>query len=523
MSSLLSNSRSKNGPFGTKRVFAVFPSCQVYTPLELARSMVKAIGARSKDLWLEPCVGEGALLKALAASGVPRARIVGVDLDTKPAPTDKLAITHRGTEFLGWANSTAIRFDKIIANPPYIAIDRLQKPLRSAACKTVLSDSIRVTAAGNTWYAFLCAAINLLKPSGDLCFLLPAAWDYANYAAPLRSNIGELFEAVSVYRSMTPLFHAEGIQDGAVVLVAKGRRPIEDPVSKVCRINRYEFQSASELVEALGTELKSSPARRCNSVSQNAVPRCANIIKSSDTEPLIRRISIGLGGVTGDSKYFLLSDEKRQELGLPRQALRPVLSRAKHLISPVATERIWENLRKSGERVWLFDPRDHVLTHPNVKAYLKLGKAGGACEVGNSKIVARSPWFRTPLPSRVDGFLSGMSKFGPWICLNRMNGLTATNTLYVVSMKGCATHDQRAALALGLLSTSVAEQLALVARHYADGLVKFEPGDLRKIQIRAPSNHRGAAVTYKQAVSELLAGNLDAARRIADDCCMRRG
>jgi hypothetical protein len=36
------------------------------------------------------------------------------------------------------------------------------------------------------------------------------------------------------------------------------------------------------------------------------------------------------------------------------------------------------------------------------------------------------------VPSDFDGFMSGVNTDGPWIALNAMKGLAATNTLYVI-------------------------------------------------------------------------------------------
>jgi len=45
---------------------------------------------------------------------------------------------------------------------------------------------------------------------------------------------------------------------------------------------------------------------------------------------------VKLGGVTGDSDYFLLTESRRRQLRLPERVCTPVLTRAKQLIhSPV--------------------------------------------------------------------------------------------------------------------------------------------------------------------------------------------
>ena len=483
--------------------------------------MVQALGNSRSDRWLEPCVGAGALLQALSQSGVHRKQITGLDLDPKEQSLDRLATVYRGVEFLSWSASTNLRFDKIIANPPYIAIERLQQPVRRAACKITALQDVKVTAGGNTWYAFLCAAINLLRPSGDLCFLLPAAWDFANYAAPLRQKISQHFEQIEVHRSRTPLFHAERIQDGAVVLVARRlRESTDESLARLPQAGvtvRKEYQAMQQLVRGLAER---SPSKQPRSPDINLRPgtilKPSAIRKIVETEQLGKVVSIGLGGVTGDAKFFLLSEKQRLQLQLPLESLRPVVTRAKHLTSSTITKDAWEKLRNAEERVWLFDPTPALLQHPAVRSYITKGEKEGACNIRSHKISIRSPWYRTPLPPHIDGFLSGMSKFGPWISFRKMKRLAATNTLYVVYFPNCKSDDERAALALCLLTSRVSEQLERIGRRYADGLLKFEPGDLRDIRIEPPAKTAGAGQEYRRCIAALLAGEIKVAHNIAD-------
>lgn len=497
------------------RIAKVPPSCKVYTPPSLAQAMAATLGHRDGDVWLEPSVGTGALLSALRAENVPREMITGIDLDPQRQDLDALAMVKRGVEFLAWAQSTRKRFDKIICNPPYVAIERLQKSVRTAACRIQTLDGVCVSAASNLWYAFLCAAINLLRENGSLCFVLPAAWDFANYVRPLKDRIAGAFERVEVYRCAKPLFHASEIQDGAVVLVARCKlshaAALALPESH--SIWRKDFPRGSELFRALRT------ARQTRSAISNGTatskPLMEFAIGSRQKTVLFGdAVSIHLGGVTGDTGYFLLTEVERRKLNLPIAALRPVVSRARHLQAAWITKKYWLALMESGERVWLFDPSPATLSHPAVRAYRLFGQRGG-CNLDSHKISHRDPWYRTPLPNRVDGFISGMSQFGPWLSFRDTPRLSATNTLYVVAFKS-DDDNYRAALALALLSSETRKQLPALGRRYADGLLKFEPGDLREIRLTLPQQLGPATHAYRRAITAMLAGDMNLATAIAD-------
>jgi adenine-specific DNA-methyltransferase len=355
-------------------------SCVVQTPLPLAHAMINALGKNETDEWLEPCVGNGALLSALSQFGVRKNRITGLDVDARSQPNDRFGNISRGTEFLRWSRTTKRRFDKIVANPPYVALERLDSAIREAAIETSLSETIKVTANGNAWYAFLCASIRLLNLDGSLCFLLPAAWDYANYASPLRNSISRYFSNVQVFRTTTPIFRAERVQEGAIVLLAKGRRDLKDADVEIKNISRHELFSIDELLVALSSDLPKSGVN-----ARLLGPKSIAIQKRRELQPLGNVVSIHLGTVTGDSSYFLLSESRRRELRLPISAVRPVLSKAKHLSSPKITAVQWNELKDADERIWLFNPGPRITDNQYVQSYLSFGLDGG-CKVETTRL-----------------------------------------------------------------------------------------------------------------------------------------
>jgi methylase of polypeptide subunit release factors len=491
-------------------------SCVVQTPQLLANAMIKALGKIEGDKWLEPCVGNGALLRALSDFGVSKRKIFGLDVDALPQPNDRFGKILRGTEFLRWSLSTTLRFDKVVANPPYVAIERLHPSIRKAAIEASLSEQIKTTANGNAWYAFLCAAIRLLNKDGSLCFLLPAAWDYANYAAPLRNSILQYFSAVEVYRTATPIFRAERVQEGAIVLLAKGRRGSAPDSSFNCvqQTSRREVSSIDDLILALSTSSAEFP-RKAKPNNSIAAP---TIWQSKERQSLGDLLNIRLGIVTGNSSYFLLSEGRRRELRLPAAAVRPVLSRARHLISPRMTVAQWNSLKETDERVWLFSPDTHVIGNRFVKSYLRYGRYGG-CKIENHKVSIRSPWFRLPHVKESDAFMSGMSALMPSLSFRAMPKLTATNTLYVVNFTDpLLAQRQRLGIAISLLSSDVREQLRERGRPYAAGLFKHEPCDLLGLQVPAVGTVVAEWSIYRRALQALRQGDEVECRKIADGC-----
>jgi adenine-specific DNA-methyltransferase len=476
------------------------PSCRVYTPKDLAEAIVRAVEDEPGAVWLEPSHGRGAFVRALADIGVPNSRITAMDLDPTPSEADQLAQTTRAIDFIDWATTTGKRFDRIVGNPPYVAINRLENGMREAAARVTGPDCRPIGVGSNMWYAFVLCSLRLLKFGGTLAFVLPSAAEYADYSASIRDALRGNFESLELYRCRRPLF--EGVQEGTVVAVARGHG--KGP----CRFRRRVFRTPKELVSALMTR-RIKASRQC--------PRtCA--AASADVQTLGDVAEIRLGGVTGDVRYFLMTESQREEWNLPEAALTPVLTRARHLRAGVITRRVWNALQRADERVWLFNPDDAAARDEVVRRRLMLDIEEGGCRRSAYKVASRSPWYRTPLPDAPHGFMSGMGASGPWIALNAMPTLNATNTLYVVTFRTAIRLDERFQIAMSLLTSDVHRQFRRSARRYADGLLKHEPGSLTRVSLPQMKRDFDYRLLYSRAVGLLLDGNLAGARQVADGC-----
>jgi len=474
-------------------------SCVVYTPPALADAMVAAVGGRKEGSWLEPSCGRGVFVESLLKSGVAGASITILDLEPEPGPFDKAVVANRGMDFLAWAAACSQRFDGVVGNPPYVRISELPDSLRQSAAAVRQPDGDSVGLRANSWYAFVCAALNLLKPGAAIAFVLPAAWEYADYAAPVRNKMGRWFRSVRVYRCLRPLF--EGVLDGSVVLIAEGWGSGPGAVS------RSEHATAEELLTVLCTD------------SIRRVDDSEPVRPESERFPTVRLgevMSIRIGGVTGDSDFFLLREGERRARQIPTTACLPAVTRSSHLGAAFVDRTVWKRLRDANERVWLFRPSAGMALHPHVKNYLELPEGQGGCRRNALKVRERKPWYHTRLPAAADAFLSGNRMTGPWLAFRDMRHLTATNTLYVAMFRGRLERKEKLAWALAMLTSTAFESWRSCVRVYPDGLQKAEPGDIAEVRLPRPKCREGAEVAYRHAVSLLLGGDSSGARRLAE-------
>lgn len=465
--------------------------------------MVEAIVDGVDQRWLEPSCGTGSFIQALGHLGVPCNKIVGVDLDRQEANADKLAKVTRGADFLIWSKTRKGRFDCVVGNPPYLAIRTLPESLRSIASSVQDLDGRPVGDRSNTWYPFIVRSMEMLRDGGNLAFVLPAASEYADYASAGRKKLTQMFDRVDVIRSRRPLF--QDVSEGVVVIIATGK----GGESRLFR--RHEEDDLQAVVRQIG-RIRQTKARNCPNQNRSKKPK---VVKFSDVA------HIRIGGVTGDANYFVLSEQQRRQLGLPKQCLTPIISRSKHIRRAAYDLKSWQGDCLSGEKVWLFRPREKDVANNAVNSYLSLLGNNGGCQRDRYKIKNRNPWYVTPLPNDPHFFLTGMSGLGLWMCVNECPKLNATNTLYTGTFREVLNRRQKYAWALSLLTSHVQKQIARSKRIYADGLSKIEPGQVNALELPEPPVITNAVTLYRKAAMEFLSGNLSQATAIADSAVLR--
>lgn len=479
-------------------------SCHVYTPSDLAIGLVGVLQDVSTASWLEPCVGGGALLSALSTIGVPNERIVGVDLVRARSPSDALGSVLRATEFLKWSLERSVGFDRIVANPPYARLSSCSVSIRRAALKVSATGGIAIAGRANLWYAFLVAGLRLLNPDGNIGVILPASFEYAGYATGLRAALPRMFRRLLILRSSTSLFRVPPVEGGAVVLVGLGHRT-DAAAPERSITERIEVSDLSGMVAALKALAQSSEVSRRSSAR---VLHLAPSIERFNRAVALRQVaSVGIGAVTGHSRYFLLTEDRRRELGLPRATVLRAVSRRQHLACGSIDDESWNRLLAKGERVWLFRPSVRDAKSGSVQSYLQLPLEKGGCDRAGFKVSARSPWYRTAVPRRIHAIVSPAVDDVPHVAA--VNGrFVATNTLYVLSFKRKFTAQQRAAVLLSLYLEAALGSLRALTRTYIGGLRKLEPSEFADLTIRLPHGPcLGASDCLKEVMAAVTKGD----------------
>ncbi len=144
----------------------------------LMASMVKGVAGEA----LEPSAGAGHLAAALLDAH-PRFSMTAVELDSSISWNHQFSRTH--AEFLSWSAGRDGTFDAVIANPPYVAWKDAPAAIQNAAKAYVEGWHGKV----NMYHLFIERCAELLKPAGEMVFIVPMDWMFQTATAPLRSKL----------------------------------------------------------------------------------------------------------------------------------------------------------------------------------------------------------------------------------------------------------------------------------------------------------------------------------------------
>ncbi|MFN3560690.1 MAG: TaqI-like C-terminal specificity domain-containing protein [Chloroherpetonaceae bacterium] len=152
----------------------------VYTPKFIIDFMLSRLNISSTQplAVLEPACADAPFLSAFQEKFGKRHALTGVEIDHEAKrKSDLKNFEFRHQDFLLW--ETENRYDVILGNPPYGIIGN-ESHYPISALKEVKSE---YKARSSTWRgkyniyaAFIEQSVKLLKPNGQLCFVVPATW-----------------------------------------------------------------------------------------------------------------------------------------------------------------------------------------------------------------------------------------------------------------------------------------------------------------------------------------------------------
>lgn len=475
---------------------------QFFTPPEVARFMVQWAAAQAPQTFLDPAVGAGIFLEALAFSGLtlwPSVTAFDVDpvLVTLAQKRYRVAQERAGVrpeepllakivqrDFL--TAEITDRFDAIVCNPPYIRHHDLPYSKPFFRCFDALAGR-RLSRNTNAYGLFLVKIQALLSPTGRAAVITPSEFLNADFGIGLKSCLlaANTLHALIVFHHGLVLFD-DLLTTACITLLSRQRMP-EEPIHLIEVKNLAALQQLPAVLETsasgsptlgpLGSVCRISPTEFDAAAKWRAlkVPRSrfrtAHFVPFSDLAQIMRGIA------TGANPFFTLSQAEVDEWGIEERFLRPCLAKAPHARGLDFTREDWETLRRAQKKVWLL----HCTEVPSfaVAAYLREGERQGLHRRYLTR--HRAPWYAPEQRPVAPLWITAFGRTGLRFVRNRAGvwNLTAFHGIY----PEFDDPTLLSALMAYLTSPLAAEQLTWELRTYGDGLLKVEPGDVLRLPV----------------------------------------
>lgn len=518
-----------------------------YTPKSIADFLAQWAIQTPYATVLEPSCGEGALLEAAAKTllerGAERTAIAhflhGVELDPDEAARARERIetlgitllpetiyvgdffTHcnsdlLGQTFLGTVISETRTFDAVIGNPPFIRYQNFPEEYRNIAVSLMKQAGLHPTKLMNSWLPFLIASSFLLKERGRLAMVIPAELFQVNYAAETRQFLSGFYNQITLITFKKLVF--EDIQQEIVLLLC------ERNAVGYCGIRVIELEDTSELGRHMHAEFAEEELKPMDHskekwtqyfLTSDEIMLLRSLRANSDLTLSGRVITIDVGVVTGENKFFILNDQQRSEAGLEPFAQR-VVSRSGHLKGAIFGNTDWTmNVNHQYPAYLLKAPKVpfEFLPEP-LKTYVRNGEEqkfhlGYKCTI-------RDLWYVVPSVWTPEAFMLRQVHGYPKIILNESDA-TCTDTIHRVRFLGNVDKRAITAAFMNVLTFAFAE---VIGRSYGGGVLTFEPSETEKL----PLPLVGAENLDLCAIDALVrAKDVDAVLAITDQVLLKDG
>lgn len=154
---------------------------QFFTKNSDVHTVMKRLLSTEKGQVLEPSAGAGDLVAILEKN--PQLTVEGVELDTSLTRNCNTPLIYQ--DFFSYSTGKENQYDAVFGNPPYVAWKGLEQATKLSAA----SVKENYTDKTNLYHLFIDRCIDLVKPGGEIVFIVPKEWLYTSSANPLREKI----------------------------------------------------------------------------------------------------------------------------------------------------------------------------------------------------------------------------------------------------------------------------------------------------------------------------------------------
>lgn len=466
------------------------------TPPELALAIAQYAVAlldppRKQIHFGDPAAGTGAFYNALLQV-VPRDQIlsaIGLDEEVAQIQAANARWSRRGMQVV---TADYLHLDEhsprnlILANPPYLRhqdIDSCYKQQLRSSAASVLGASVSALSGRFVYWMLLCH--RWMAPSAIAAWLVPSEFMQTSYGAALRDYLTRRVQLIRVHQFGLNEPQFEHANVSPCLVVFRNRQPSNRDLVRLTAAGTLAVPLQEQLVpmQLLSSALRWRIPLREDSRALLGNPRIGDLF------------DVHRGIATGANSYFVLERKNAAALGIPTEALRPVLPKSRKIAQNVI-EREPDGYPNLPRQLALLDcnlsERAIRVRFPQLKKYLDLAKG---LRIRDRRLVRdRDPWYRQEQrkpPLFLCTYMGrSTGKDSPVRFIWNKSDAIALNTYLLLYPKPRFDRLIRSRVAFqaelfAILQQSAQGSLQQHLRSQAGGLQKIEPSELMQVRLAA--------------------------------------
>lgn len=445
-----------------------------YTPHDAAHFMAAWVYRGSDERLLEPSLGDGGFVSAVADVAATRDMAppnwLAVEIDPEVANDALEQGIVRGDQLavddFHLVNPSPV--DGVIGNPPYVRLRHLPQEQRSAALLRAEQHlGVAMSPIGSVWMPFVAHLTSFIRTGGRAALVLPLDITYVAYARPLWAFLSDNFSSLEVLRARERMF--ADINQDVVILLADGKG------GRTSTVSYRAYETIDDLVTGgpnAGNDVSIQAVVAGTRAFQRAllpegVDQLLAEIPGNNTFRAGQSATFNIGYVTGDNDFFHPGEHQVRTYELPATSLIPAVSNARRLRG--------QGLRTSGltgsalGQLW----RPEAAPSSGENRYIEFGVSQGISE--RYKCRVRKPWWRVPGVVVPDVIVTVFSET-PLMMLNDAN-MVASNSL----LCGRVTHGSKEQFIASWYNPLTRLSIALEVHSLGGGVNVLVPGEAAKV------------------------------------------
>jgi adenine-specific DNA-methyltransferase len=451
---------------------------QFFTPFNIANFMTSLDCIESPNSILEPACGPGSFLDAIN-NDIKTSNIDAVEKDPLLLYAAEVRSSVNGYEecvdfqcedFIKSYDNNE-KYDLIIGNPPY---NKFQDYENSIGDVLDIDSKYDLGKLANLYGLFFAKSSQMIRDGGSIVLLTPSEYLHTDYGKTLKQLFKDMFHINKIIKIDSDKSEFEAMTTLCITVLKKEKSENKN-VEFYVENSEGESLSLSEitLTESI-PQSDISPEDKWNQYFQKINHR----EYLEKTVPLNSIAETKRGIATGYNNYFTFTEGEIEEWDIDNRYLKPVLTNSKDAKNYIFRDEDFDAVKSNDRKSYLLYYQGGEVSK-ELSEYIKYGEEIDA----NDRYLTRNrdPWYsmeeRDPAPILATVFSRDDMRFihNDKKVLN----LAAFHGIYP------ERNDKEWIKAfIAYLNSDIALELAKTQhREYADGLSKFEPGDLSEIPV----------------------------------------